>query len=115
MQYYNQCIIHSFKNHTYTQKWIFEVVQYQKLFDETRYNHITALVKLKLDNLISREEKEYIEKEIGKKFKEVVKVTPKLAIEIKDTINQVNKKNLNETYDDGKNEGIIIGENEEKK
>ena len=105
-----QCTVKGFENRAETLKWICEVVQYKELFDETRYDHIAALVKLELDNLISREEKEYIEKEIGKKFKEVVKVSPKLAIEIKDTINQVNKKTLNETYDDGKNEGIIIGE-----
>ena len=80
------------------------------MFDKERYSSITSILRLELENLITKDELDEIKKELGEKYEEVVHVSPQMAYEIRKTIEQVNDKTIKEAEDRGISLGISQGE-----
>lgn len=95
------CLIPKCENKGETLKKIYEILQKEELFDESKLEFIQAVIKLEIENLLTYEEQMNIEGEI--------EMTPQAEKIILQAIDEVNKKTLYNAKTEGMKEGIEKG------
>ncbi|MBQ9160678.1 MAG: hypothetical protein IJ122_05070 [Methanobrevibacter sp.] len=96
-----RCLEYNFKNKVETLNFIAELLKKEELFDEAKFEFIKTIVKLEIDNLLTKREKDEI--------KEEIEMSPQAQETIIQVIREVNTKVLAETKEEGIEEGIEKG------
>ena len=76
-------------------KWVSEILQFEELFDESKFQFVQAVIQLEIENFLSVDEQMKIKKEV-----------------VLQAINEVNTKVLTENSQKAKADGIKIGKAE---
>lgn len=97
------CLIPECKNKFKMLDKISKFINNTELFDESRFEYIQAIIKLEIENLISKDEQENIEGEID--------MTPQAEKIITRAIDEVHRKSVHEARLDGIEEGLEQGRN----
>ena len=87
-------------------KWVSEILQFEELFDESKFQFVQAVIQLEIENFLSVDEQMKIKKE--------VKMTPQAQSVVLQAINDVNTKVLTENSQKAKADGIKEGIKEGK-
>lgn len=87
-------------------KWVSEILQFEELFDESKFQFVQAVIQLEIENFLSVDEQMKIKKE--------VKMTPQAQSVVLQAINEVNTKVLTENSQKAKADGIKEGIKEGK-
>ena len=97
-----RCLVYGFEDKVSTLKYISHLLKKKHLFDKKRYQYLSAIIKLEIENLISKEESEKILKDYGGELH--------MTLEVEDivinAINQVNRKVLDGEKEERRIEGI---------
>ena len=101
-----RCLEYNFKNKVETLNFIAELLKKEELFDEAKFEFIKTIVKLEIDNLLTKREKDEI--------KEEIEMSPQAQETIIQVIREVNTKVLAETKEEGIEEGIEKGREEKQ-
>lgn len=100
------------KNKTRKLRNICKILKNEDIFEKNRLDVIKSIIKLEIDNLLTKDEE--------KRFKEEIKMTPEAEQIIKQAVSEVNRKYeilereelINEGKREGKREGILEGKTE---
>ena len=106
-----RCLVYGFEDKVSTLKYISNLLKKKHLFDKERYQYISAIIKLEIENLISQEESEQILKDYGGELH----MTPKTEDLVTNAINYVNRKVYDSKKEEGRAEGRIEGRAEATK
>ena len=98
------CLNPEWKSKGETLKKISKLLKKEELFDSTKYEYIKSIIKLEIENLLTKEEQNSIEEEI--------KMTPQVQNIITQAINEVNMKVISETREEALAEGKKEGKKE---
>ncbi len=101
------CLIPECKNKAKWLEKILKLIKNDNLFDSDRFEYIQAIIKLEVENLISKEEREKIDGEI--------EMTPQAERIITQVVDEVHKKSVHEARLDGIEEGLEQGLEQGKK
>lgn len=82
-------------------KWISHLLKNKELFDETKFEFFQAVIQLEIENFLTKDEKNEIEKEI--------KMTPRAMDVVTQAINEVNLKVLAEAREEAREEVLAEG------
>ena len=95
------CLVPECENRYEKLKKICELLKNEKLFDEKKLELIKGIIKLEIDNLLTKEER--------KKIRSGMKMSPESLAIITKAIDEVNKKVISEAEMDGIEKGIEKG------